>query len=411
MNAKANNGSVQALNLKNKVKTLKLIRQRDGISRAEIAKDAGLSPSTVTRIVDSLVNEERLVVEVGAGISSGGRRPTRLQFAGAENYVIGIDLGTTQIMAALVNLNAEIIQEVQVETRASRNFETVMSDIGEIIQTLKSNPVITGRNLFGIGIAVPGLVTRRRNIVEYSPNFNWHNVDIRTALKKQCDLPIIIGNVTRVMALGEKFFGIGQNYQNFVVLNVGYGIGAGIIVDGQPVYGKRGMAGEIGHVPLEYDSDLKCACGRFGCLEALASGRAIAKAAVDGIAAGISSDLLTRANGNPDLITTKLVAKAASNGDAFSNELLEKAANYLGVGVAILMNLFAPEVVILGGGVTESGPVLLNKVRKVALAKAMQDITDGVNIQLATFGKNAALMGAISLVLNDILNLNIRSTS
>ena len=272
-------GNARLISELNKVKVTNLVRDNDGISRADLAKRSGLSAPTISRIIDGLIRE-RLVTEIGAGVSHGGRRPTLLKFSGIDSYIIGIDLGTTNIYGVLTDLDAKVIAEVRMPTRVDRGFDRVMERTSEVIVALRGHLGNRKGRICGIGLAVAGLINRDREIVEFSPDFHWHDVDVRAALSRShSDIPIIFDNVTRVMALGEIWYGAGRNYQDFVMVNVGYGIGAGVIIRGTPLYGSLGMAGEFGHITFEKDSDAQCECGNFGCLEALASGNAIAKAA------------------------------------------------------------------------------------------------------------------------------------
>jgi len=280
-----------------------------------------------------------------------------------------------------------------------------MKRTAEIINELKNNPHVIGKRIFGVGMAVAGLVNRKRNIVEFSPNFHWHDVNIKQTLGEYCDLPIIFDNVTRVMALGELWYGIGNKFKNFICVNVGYGIGAGIIINGKPLYGRFGMAGEFGHITLEKDSKVLCHCGNYGCLEALASGHAIALAAQNGLKAGAKSILLDMCDGDISKVTAEMVANAAKTGESFAWNIFRTAAEYLGLGIAELINLFNPEAIIIGGGVAQAGDILFDAVKKTVKARAIDRLSKDVVIQPTTFGMKAAVMGAVSMILDRVLNL------
>ncbi len=404
-------GSSQYINKLNKIKILNIIRENGSISRADIARMGGISAPTVTRIVDSLIHEEGLVSDVGEGASSGGRKPTLLEFAGLDNFVIGIDLGTTNIYGVLSNLNAQTIAEVKYPTLVEEGFDNIIDKTAEVICELQDHPAIEGRKIFGIGMAVAGLINRKNNIVEYSPDFHWNNADIIESLGKKCNLPIIFDNVTRVMALGELWYGIGEDIKNFIVVNIGYGIGSGIIINGRPLYGKTGMAGEFGHVTMERDSKTKCECGNYGCLEALASGRAIALRAKEELRHGANSVLPEMCKGDLSKITAEMVANAAISGDAFAKNIFEGAAEYIGLGIAGLVNLFSPEAILIGGGVSQAGELLFKSVRETVSARTINTIYRDIKIRPVTFGMKAAAMGSIALILNEVLSLNYRSYS
>ncbi len=398
-------GGARYINRLNKIKVLNIIRSSESLSRADIAKISGLSAPTISRIVDDLLTEG-LAREIGEGVSQGGRRPTLLKFSDRKNFIVGIDLGTTNIYGVLTDFEAKIIAEVNTPTCVEEGFASVMRRTSDVIGSLINEPSVKEKRIYGIGMAVAGLINRTRNIVEFSPDFHWHNVDVVEFLSRDHHYPIIFDNVTRVMAMGERWFGLGKQFKNFICVNVGYGIGAGIIIDGKPLYGPLGMAGEFGHITLNKNSLVQCDCGNFGCLEALASGNAIARSAKTRLAEGERSVLFDRCGGEIDKVTAAMVADAAKQGDALAWNIFDGAMEYLGIGIAALVNLFSPEAVVIGGGVAQAGDILFEKVRKTINARSLNMISSNVSIRPATFGLKTAVMGAVSLVLNEVLSLN-----
>lgn len=404
-------GNAKLISELNKVKVTNLVRDNGGISRADLAKRSGLSAPTISRIIDGLIGEG-LVIEMGAGISHGGRKPTLLRFSGVDNFIIGIDLGTTNIYGVLTDLDANVIAEIKTPTQVERGFDRVMERTADVIGELRGH--LSGRKgcICGIGLAIAGLINREREIVEFSPDFHWRDVDVRAALnRRHPDIPIVFDNVTRVMALGEIWYGAGRNYQDFVMVNIGYGIGAGVIIRGTPLYGSLGMAGEFGHITLDKDSEAQCECGNFGCLEALASGNAIAKAARREIEKGAVSDLLGACDGDPARLTAEMVAQSAKRGDQVAWKVFDQAAEYIGVGIAGIINLNNPEAVFIGGGVAQAGDILFDRVRKTVQARALKKTSMDVALMPATFGMRAAVMGAVSLILSGLVNLNFEHPS
>jgi glucokinase-like ROK family protein len=401
-------GNAVYINRLNKIKILGLIREYGTISRAEIVTKSGLSAPTVTRIVNSLINEEKLVVSIGMGTSNGGRPPVLLKFNGEKNYVIGIDLGATATRGVLSNLNGKFIEEIEFPTRLQDGFHEIMIDLAGLINKLASSKKKSARSkIYGVGIAVAGLVDLRKNLVEYSPDFDWHNVDIVEALKDKIDYPIIFDNVTRLMALGGLCYGKGQKARNFICVNVGYGIGSGIIVNGELLKGNEGFAGEFGHITIDKDSDIQCNCKNYGCLEALASGKAIALTAQSRLARGQESKLYEMCEGDISAVTTKMVADAAKDGDELALNVFKRATEYIGIGIANLVNLFNPELIVIGGGVSMAGDIFFDNIREVVAKHVMQSTPREIPIYPVAFGNNAALMGAFSLILNRVLNLDL----
>ncbi len=398
-------GNAKLINRLNKINILNLIRDGKAATRAEAARISGLSAPTVTRLVNSLINVEKLIVESGTGTSKGGRNPIILDFDGTNSFVIGIDLGTTSIKGVLTNLNAEIICELSTPTLIEEGADRVLKQALEIINDLCQESKVKGKRIFGVGLAVAGLINRRKDIVEFSPDFHWHDVDIKALLGSACDRPIIFDNVTRMMAMGELQHGVGKKFRDFIFVNVGYGIGAGLVLNREPYFGSFGMAGEFGHITLEKDSDIQCACGNYGCLEALASGHAIAERARRELEGGAKSILVEQVGGDLSKITARMVADAAKTGESFSSRVFDEAAEYLGIGLASLVNLLSPQAIVLGGGVAQNGDLLFERVRKTVTARSINNISREVEILPATFGIRAASMGAASVVLDYVLHL------
>jgi len=403
-------GNAVYINRLNRIKILGLIRDYGTISRAEIVKKSGLSAPTVTRIVDSLIKEEKLVVPIGMGSSNGGRPPVLLKFNGDKNYVIGIDLGATRTRGVLSNLNGKFIEEIDEPTKLEEGFDAIMNNVASLINQLaNSKKTINKSRIYGVGIAVAGLVNQQKNLVEYSPVFDWYDADILEALKPKVEFPIIFDNVTRLMTLGGLCYGKGQKHRNFICVNVGYGIGSGIIANGKLLTGIDGYAGEFGHITIDKDSDIQCSCKKYGCLEAMASGKAIALTAQSRLARGQLSSLIDDCGGDISKVTTEMVANAAKAGDELALNVFNRAMEYIGIGISNLINIFNPELIVIGGGVSMAGDIFFDMIRETVDKNVMQPTSRKVDIMPVAFGNNAALMGAFALILNKVLNLDFEN--
>lgn len=385
----------------NKIKVLQLIRNAKEITRAEIIRLSGLSAPTVTRIVESLV-QLNLIQSEGLGSSIGGRPPQLINFKSKENYVIGIDLGATFIRSALSNLDGEFIFEIHVPTNLKKGFDGVMEQVGGLIEKLSERASQKSLPLWGIGIAVCGMVNKNTGIVEYSPIFGWKNVNIQEALSKYTNLKIALGNVTHLIALGELLYGVGKDYRNFICVNLGYGIGSGIIIDGKLFGGADGIAGEVGHIVMDRHNNRKGLEGVSGTLEALASGYGIADVARELAKTDTASVLYSLDDEDMD---AKKVFEAAKNGDRLANEIIDNVAGYLSVSIDTLIKLFNTECIVLSGGLVQNGELLLNKIREQVTMYALSGVSRTVPIVQSGFGENAALMGSFSLILERILLL------
>jgi predicted NBD/HSP70 family sugar kinase len=274
--------------------------------------------------------------------------------------------------------------------------------VGGLIKKLSERANQKSLPLWGIGIAVCGMVNKNTGIVEYSPIFGWKNVNIQEALSEYTNLKIALGNVTHLIALGELLYGVGKDYRNFICVNLGYGIGSGIIIDGKLFGGADGIAGEVGHIVVDQQSNRKGLEGVAGTLEALASGYGIADIAGELAKTDAASVLYSL--GAEDIDARK-VFEAAKNGDRLSSEIIENIAGYLSVSIDTLIKLFNTECIVLSGGLVQNGDLLLGKIREQVNMYALSGVSRTVPIVQSGFGENAALMGSFSLILERILLL------
>ena len=400
------------INKLNKIRVLELVRKERSISRADIAKKCRLSAPTITRIVDGLIRNEKLVVDLGIGSSEGGRPPNLVSFASDSRFIIGVDIGRTNIKAALSDLDAKIIQESTVPTDAEEGYKQVMERVAAIIEDLIAKSRVDRRDIMGVGLAVGGIIDKKLSIIEFSPDFGWTNVDPASTIAKLTGLPVRIDNVTRVTAIGELHYGIGRKYRDFICIGVGYGIGAGIIVDGAPYYGSHGAAGEFGHIVVSKDDRRMCECGNRGCIEAISSGYAIARTMREQMGLGKASSVTAACGGDHALISAEMVAQAANAGDVLALEVIREAMECLSIGIAnLIITLFDPEAVILSGRVTFAGDIVLNPIKETVASRSINVFRQDIHIGLATHGERATVMGALALILTEVLKLNLVSSS
>jgi len=394
-----------ALHLANKKVLLKLINQRGQISRSELSKETSLTPPSVTRIVDELVYTDKLAEYIGTGSSNGGRPAMIVKFKNENNYIIGIDLGATYIRGGLVDLNAKFISEIQVPTEIDKGFSSIIEKVIKVIKKLESRKEANSK-IWGIGIGVAGLVDSKTGIIEVSPDFGWSNINLRKELEGKLDLPFFYDNSTRLMALGELKLGAKQNIKNFALLNIGYGIASGLVIEGNLVKGRTGFAGEFGHIPVDTESNVRCKCGMLGCLEALASGNRIAALGKQEFENNKSEKLRELCNNNPNLVTAELVAKAAKMGDETCLKIYNDVMEYFCKGIGIISNLLNPEAVYLGGGISLNGEFIFDLIQSKK-SKYLLQANANMPILPSTYGEQATTIGAVSLVLKKILNLEL----
>ncbi|HEX2914477.1 MAG TPA: ROK family transcriptional regulator [Chloroflexia bacterium] len=348
---------------------LNIIKTRGPISRKDVADVTGLSPATVTGITAILI-EDGLVSETGEGRAGalGGRKPILLQLNPQAGFVAGVKIIEEGIVGVLVDLDATVIyKEFRPLARGtSKNLSldpaiTIQTTI-ETIEEMLSSSSIPQERVLGIGVGINGLVDTENGVCRFAPHFGWHNIPIKEPLVKHFDLPVHLSNDVKSLTLAEQWFGTGQNVDNFVVVAIGRGIGAGIVANGQFYGGTLDGAGEFGHMVL-VPGGPRCSCGKKGCLEALAAEPGILRQ----VRVALAQDEPTILAARPDL-SLKDLAQAAEMGDALAQRILTEAGEWLGLGIAHLLNILSPSLIIFTGEGVQAGPLYYDAARE-AIAK------------------------------------------
>ncbi|MBN1835079.1 MAG: ROK family transcriptional regulator [Spirochaetales bacterium] len=394
--------SHHALRGKALLEVLSILGRRGRISRAEIARLADLTPATVSHAVSELA---RLCItrQLGHGKSQGGRRPILIELNPDAFYLVGVDLGITKVIGVVTDLHGTILGRERIPIDVHAGSEEIL----EIMITaahgaIKSSAKPLAR-LAGVGLSVSGLIDAARGISIFAPNIpGWRDVPIAKVFREEFSLPVITENDARAMALGEARFGAGRGYDNIFCVNIGHGIGSGIVIDGKLYRGRHYTAGEFGHLTV-LPSGPTCHCGNRGCLETIAGGNAIAAGAIRVVSSGGGSLIRQRANGQIDKISARVVVEAAQAGDAAARHLLEEAGRYLGIAIASVINLLDPEIVIIGGGVAGAGELLFDEVRKTLKQRAFTTMVATPPLVPSLLGENASAIGAATLVLSEIV--------
>ncbi len=311
-----------------------------------------------------------------------------------EKMIVGVDLGGSKINAILADPSGNVLRQGLKDTLAQEGPDEV---IKRVIGCIKQ--VASGADIAGIGIGAAGACDVVNGIITFSPNLpGWHNIPLKDILQREFDPPIYLENDATVAALGEHYFGGAVGIANLIYLCVGTGIGGGIMIDGQLYHGASGSAGEIGHMTIDINGP-RCSCGNIGCWETLASGTALAREAVKQIKAGTQTSILNFADGELQKVSAQRVFLAAQEGDPLANELISQTAYYLGVGLVSIVNIFNPQLILIGGGLSRMGRLLLEPASKVVRDRAYELPVAAVRIELARLGADAEALGGVALVL------------
>lgn len=307
---------------------------------------------------------------------------------------LGIDLGGTKILTSVVNPQGEILSRDHSLTPGAKGPEGVIRAILASAERALEGASIRMDRVSAVGVGAPGLANTEAGILYTSPNLpGWKDVPLRDIIQKKLKKKAFLINDGNAAALGEYYFGAAKGISHFIYITISTGIGGGVVVDGKLLNGSKGLAGEVGHMTIADEGPL-CHCGNRGCWEALASGTALAKAAQKRIEAGADTTILSLAEGKIDKVTAQTVQTAAEKGDPLANELILKTAYYFGVGLANLVNLFNPEMIVIGGGLSNMGDRLLKPAYRVAGERAFNRAYRIVRFVRAGLGRNSGVLGA-----------------
>ncbi|HXR66425.1 MAG TPA: ROK family protein [Ktedonobacteraceae bacterium] len=317
-------------------------------------------------------------------------------------YALGIDLGGTKVLASIVDVTSgEVISSVRKRTKAEKGQDFISKRTVELAQeVLNEAQLPDGADIVAVGVGAAGQIDRKAGVILDAPNLGVRNLDLGELLGQQFGKPVAVGNDVEVATIGELYYGSGRGYKNFVCIFVGTGIGGGIVQDGQMYTGVSGTAGEIGHVPIDAGGRL-CGCGNRGCLEAYASRTAITKAIMAEIHHGRKSQLSDEAElqlkQGETIIRSGLLANAIKQNDALTIEIVTEAADYLGYGLASVINFYNPECLILGGGVIEAIDLLFERASNRALNVALSQPAHHTKIMRTKLGDFSGVVGAACL--------------
>ena len=385
------------------VSILDEIRQARSRSRAELVARTGLSRGVVAQRVAELI-ELGLVVDDELGPSTGGRPPRQMSFRADAGHVLVADLGATSIDVAVTDLDGRILGHRDEPADIAAGPEACLQRVDELFAELTTAMRDLPGRLWGIGIGVPGPVEFRSGRPVSPPIMpGWDDYPVRERFVARYSAPVWVDNDVNVLALGEWRAGIAVGHDNVIVVKIGTGIGAGIISNGRIHRGAQGSAGDVGHIQVVDDTSIICRCGNVGCLEALAGGAAIGR---DGEAAAREgrSERLVAALDQHGRVTATDVARAASFGDPVSVALLQSAGRRVGLMLASVVNLFNPSLVVVGGGVAQSGDQLLAAIRETVYRRSLPLATRELIIHRSSLGALAGVIGASSMVVEQLFS-------
>jgi glucokinase-like ROK family protein len=372
------------------------------ITKAVVIESLAFSRSKINGGISSL-QKKGYIRSIGAGDYTGGRRSIKFCMNGDFGLVAGVDIGATSIDIVVADIAGKTYGRLSEIINVRNGPIIVLERVCRLIEKILDENSFTKNRLLGIGIGVPGPVDFENGMVVSPPIMpGWDGFPIIQTI--QLDFPnarVVVDNDVNVMALGEKFGGAAKDMQNLIFVKIGTGIGSGIICNGVIYRGNNGCAGDIGHISIRKDGKM-CHCGNAGCLEAMASGPAIAELGEKAALEGKSSVLLKYWQTNGEKLRAEDVGYAASEGDPVSIEIIRSCGQMIGEVLAGLVSFFNPGMIVIGGGVSSIGNLLLSSIRQVVLRRSLPLATRDLRIVFSAKGPDAGVTGAMALAIEHI---------
>ena len=308
-------------------------------------------------------------------------------------YCFGVDVGGTTVKLGLFTVEGELLDKWEIKTYTENEGERILPDVAEAIKGKIAEKLLKAEEICGIGVGVPAPVDKN-GAIERAANVGWMAKEIKKELEELTGFPCVIGNDANVAALGEMWKGGGEGYLDVVLLTLGTGVGGGIIIDGHAVVGAHGAGGEIGHACVEPEETESCNCGNKGCLEQMASATGIVR-----IGKKIMAENTAETKLHLDNFSAKTIFDAYKEGDSVAKQIVDKFAEYLGTALAIFTCVVDPEVIVIGGGVSKAGQILIDGVAKYYREAAFIACKD-TPIVLASLGNDAGIYGAAKMLID-----------
>lgn len=360
-------------------------------SVAQIVKSVNLSQPLVAELLKEL-SQEGVIQDIGIGVSNGGRPPKIYTLIPDYQYVIGLDINIHNLSLAIFNLNNEIIFRKDISPFELKNSDNYADDLIDIIRVSLNENEINFEKVLAIALSLPGLVDAKKG--KSITHLSKYEKGVTSYMESKLEIPVLLENDCKMMAMGEKSFGKAKNKNNILCLKVGSGIGLGIIMDGKIYRGADGYAGEFGHILIDPEGEL-CHCGKIGCLETLCSGNTLTKNINKALDKGQASTL-SRIKTDKKPVNLNQIIYAINNGDQFATDQFIKSLDYLGKGLVTLIHLFNPEMIILGGKLAQTKKIIISPLESALNKYTMPQLRKSVKISCSNLLNESALLGTMA---------------
>ncbi len=380
---------------------LDALRLHGALTRAQLSRLTGASLTKVTDAARELVSAG--LVDEHEGESSGGRRPSVLAIRSDLCYCLGVDAGTQNLRAVVLDTAGGVVASAQRQEPLRSTRTLSIDDVVALVGEVSERSGVPRELINGIGIGLTGIVDEVGGTCLFMPNApSWRDLPVVRRLQDACTVANVrLTDSVRGMALAEARYGLGRGMTSFIVVNIGVGLGAGIVVDGRVLTGSRGIAGEIGHIYVGDSNDI-CCCGNRGCLESIASGWALSRRVTRAMGSGVVTSIASESTPEATAQISDLIS-AAKTGDKFAVNLLDEAADYLSIGISALVNLLSPQRIIIGGGLAEgAGDLLMDPLVRKTRARSLPWVQTDIDIRLSELGEYSAARGAATMAMDAV---------
>lgn len=384
----------------NETYLLELIRTNKQISKADLAQLTGLSPTACGIIVTNLL-DKGYISEAGVGVSTGGRRPVLYELIPRSYFSIGVDIDVDYIRFILMDITGQVEYRDKIPSKSNYSVLASIELVEEKIHQIIHKYNIKQERLLGVGVSIPGMVDNITHEVVFAPNLGWERVDLQNMMASIGSFPIYVDNEAICSAICENWIGCCINQKDFVCINMKSGIGSSIFAGGNLYRGCCGSAGEIGHIMVDPNGP-KCGCGNYGCLETLASSKAMVEKAQKQIKQGLIADLT-----DIDSITIDDIISSTNAGNEATRVILVEASGYLGLAVANLINTINPSKIVLGKELDKFPEDILEHLKNIAFAKALKYPASRVEIVTSELGEDTSALGAAIIPLKKLFGYQV----
>lgn len=387
---------------------LRILKEKGSSSKSELSKITDLTLPGVTGILDEL-ESLHLIMNLGELKIKRGRFPTMYKLNKDSFKVIGVTIRSEAIRVGLFNILGDSYHYLEDALPTDTTPESIIEHVATLVQQLLAETGTDFSAVVGVGLGMHGIVDHINGISVYPPHLNWNNVPVKDLLESKIHLPVKVNNDCNSLALAEYWFGNIRDLDSFITLNVDYGVGAGIMINGNLFHGSDFGAGQIGHTTV-VNNGLLCSCGNYGCLETVSSEISIVEKVKQALTDGVPSSI-TDIERNIDHITVNHIYEAVQQNDQLASSTLNSAVHYLGIGISTLVNIFNPDKIIISGGLLRANQDILQPITDVLKKHALKTNINHLEISMSELGSNADVLGAATLWINEIFKGDLPLTS